>query len=187
MRYFTALNIKDTNAYSSINARLVYLHMLCSMDFVTHEYTCSTRRLAMELDMSHKAVRCAIDALLIASLVRAQGGAQARAQATTYIISELANNKGTSEGTSEGTQNYNNNKNKYSLSRVREEIFRPEMGKYIASYCDLDPDTTIQLANDWLMAMTIKKREEWDSKEDAWQHLLDWCNKHKKDRKYKAL
>lgn len=104
MRYFSALNISDTNAYSNINARLLYLHLLCEMDYNTRAVTISSRQLGYDLNMTHKAVRCALDALLTARLIRAQGGAQSRAQATTYIISDLDYYKGTSEGTSEGTQ-----------------------------------------------------------------------------------
>lgn len=49
-------------------------------------------------------------------------------------------------------------------------------------YCGTDEGRTLFLMRCWIRRMTIKKREEWDSKEDAWQHLLDWCNKHKNDK-----
>lgn len=195
MRYFSALNIKDTEAYQNVNARLVYLHMCCSMDYNTREYTISARALASHLDMTYKAARVAIGQLLAVGLiraqVRAQVGAQQGAQATTYIINGLEQFKGATEGATrgatEGAHIKNNNsqdKNKYSLAQAREDFFKREMAVWVAQYCSTEPEQTVNLMKDWLSSMVIKKREHWTSKEDCWQHLLDWCNKKKNLKKY---
>lgn len=180
MRYFQGLNIMDTSAYGSTNARLLYLHLLCVMDYSTRVVTISSRQLGYDLNMTHKAVRCALETLLTARLIRAQEGAQARAHATTYIISDLDYYKGTSEGTSEGTPLLENNKNKYSLTRAREEFFDKRYVACVGTYCSVDYQRAEELTAQWMTSMAIKKKEYWLDKTDAWQHCLDWCNKHKK-------
>jgi hypothetical protein len=176
MRYFTALNIKDTTAYKSVNARLLYLHLCCLMDYNTRQCTISTRQLASELEVTHKAVRCALDALLTAGLIRAQQGAQERAHATTYIISSLDDIKGTSEGTSEGTQ-INNIKNKYTLTHAREEFFDPTRVEKLAQYLVCSEEDARWHIDHFCVMMEIRERNEWADKTDAWQHLLSWCDK----------
>lgn len=198
MRYFTALNIKDTDAYRNINARLIYLHMCCSMDYTTREYTISARALAASLEMTYKTARVAIEQLLAVGLiraqVRAQQGAQQGAQATTYIINGLEVFKGATEGASKGAiegANINNinslENNKYSLTRAYEDFFTQKMAVYVDKYCSTTPKQTVKLMEDWLRSMEIKKRTTWISKEDCWQHLLDWCNKRKSQKKYQDI
>lgn len=182
MRYFTALNIKDTSAYSNINARLLYLHMCCSMDYNTRLYTCSTRMLASDLNMTHKAVRCALDALLTASLIRAQVGAQARAQATTYIISDLTYSKGTSEGTSEGTQ-INNNIDKFTLTHARAKFLEDIYVSKAADYWGLENTEAFNWVSAFLDIQYARKRDGWQNEGDAWRHLLDWCEKKRSKRR----
>lgn len=182
MRWFTALNMKDTAAYANPNARMVYFHMLCSMDYLTRTYTVSSRGLAMELDITHKAARVAIEQLLAVGLIRAQEGAQARAQATTYIISDIDRGKGTSEGTSEGTLLTNNNI-KFTLTHARGEFLKPERVEKIMEYLVCDYDTAEWHAMRWLAMMAIRQREEWQDERDAWQHLLSWIDKRKKEKR----
>ena len=195
MRWFVGLNIKDTEAYKNVNARLIYLHLLCSMDYNTRECTISARCLASDLGMTYKTARVALGQLLAVGLigaqVRAQPRAQQGAQATTYTINGLEVTKGATEGATRGAtrgahinNNISQDKEKYSLTRAREEFFRKDMAVYVAQYCDTEPQTTVKLMKDWLASMVIKKRETWISKEDAWQHLLDWCNKKKNLKKY---
>lgn len=185
MRYFYALNIKDTSAYRNINARLVYLHMLCSMDYNTRTYTCSTRSLAAELDLSHKAVRCALDALLTASLIWAQVGAQARAQATTYIISDLTYSKGTSEGTSEGTQ-INNNIDKFTLTHARARFLEEIYVEKAAAYWGVEIPESYNWVAAFIDVQSIRQRDGWQNEGDAWRHLLDWVDKKRTKRRTRS-
>lgn len=182
MRWFTALNIKDTAAYGNVNARLVYLHLLCSMDYSTRLCPMTSRGVAAELGITHKAARVAIEQLLAVGLIRAQAGAQARAQATTYIISDIDSSKGTSEGTSEGTL-LTNNKIKFTLTHAREEFLKPERVEKIMEYLVCDYDTAEWHAMRWLAMMAIRQREEWQDERDAWQHLLSWIDKRKKEKR----
>lgn len=182
MRYFYALNIKDTPAYRNINARLVYLHMLCSMDYTTRTYTCSTRALAAELDISHKAVRCALDALLTASLIRAQDGAQVRAQATTYIISDLSNGKGTSEGTSEGTL-INKELDKFTLTHARARFLEEIYVEKAATYWGVEIPESHNWVSAFLDVQAARQRDGWQNEGDAWRHMLDWCDKKRTRRR----
>lgn len=182
MRYFTALNIKDTSAYSNINARLLYLHMCCSMDYTTRQYTCSSRALASELNMTHKAVRCALDALLTASLIRAHDWAQPRAQATTYIISDLTYSKGTSEGTTEGTH-INNNIINFSLAHARARFLEDFRIDTASQYWGMERSEAYNWVCAFLDVQKIRQREGWRDEQDAWTHMLDWTDKKRKVRK----
>lgn len=179
MRYFSGLNISDTNAYSNINARLLYLHLLCVMDYNTRAVTISSRQLGYDLNMTHKAVRCALDALLTARLIRAQGGAQVRAQATTYIISDLDYYKGTSEGTRWGTQ-INKNNIKYTLSRAREEFLEFQRIDTAARYLGMEPRDAEGWVRSFMAVQELREREGWRDTADAWQHMLDWIEKKRK-------
>lgn len=179
MRYFVALNIKDTEAYRSINARLVYLHMCCCMDYNTRECQISSRALADELGISHKAVRCALDVLLTARLIRAQVGAHARAQANTYIISSFANVEGTSEGTLEDTQ-FNNNNIKFSLADARARFFSERYKEKAAEYWGFELIDTSNWCAAFLDVQEARQRKGWTDEGDAWRHMLDWVEKHKK-------
>ena len=182
MRYFTALNIKDTSAYSNINARLLYLHMCCSMDYTTRLYTCSTRMLASDLNMTHKAVRCALDALLTASLIRAQVGTQPRAQATTYIISDLTYSKGTSEGTSEGTF-INKELDKFTLTHARARFLEEIYVEKAATYWGVEIPESHNWVSAFLDVQAARQRDGWQNEGDAWRHMLDWCDKKRTRRR----
>lgn len=182
MRWFTALNIKDTDAYKSVNARLVYLHMLCSMDYKTRVYDVSARATAADVGITYKAARCAIDALLAAGLIRAQGGAQSRAQATAYVISDLPQSEGASEGATRGAP-INNNNIKFTLTHARGEFLKPERVEKIMEYLVCDYDTAEWHAMRWLAMMAIRERTEWQDERDAWQHLLSWIDKRKKEKR----
>lgn len=182
MRWFTALNIKDTDAYKNVNARLVYLHMLCAMDYKTRVYDVSARATAADVGITYKAARCAIDALLAAGLIRAQGGAQSRAQATAYIISDLPQSEGAIKGASEGAP-INNNNNIFTLTHAREEFLKPERVERIMEYLVCDFETAEWHAMRWLAMMAIRERSEWRDETDAWQHLLSWIDKRKKEKR----
>lgn len=178
MRYFTALNIKDTDAYKNVNARLVYLHLCCTMDYQTRLCSISTRQLASDLGLTHKAVRCALNALLTADLLRAQPRAQERAHAITYIISSLDDIKGTSEGTSEDTHINNNNKI-FSLAHVRERFFDDFRVLRLAEYLTCSEDDARWHVEHFCTMMDIRQKTSWADEVDAWQHLLSWCDKRK--------
>lgn len=185
IRYFTALNIKDTVAYRSINARLLYLHMCCSMDYSTRVFVCSGRALASELGMTYKAVRCAIDTLLAANLIRAQEGAQSRAQPTVYYINDLQGIEGASEVASEGTP-INNNNNKFSLTSARERFTKKEKINRVAEYLECEPFD----AENWVLMFfaiqELRQRSEWLDEIDAWQHMLSWIDIKRNSRRRAA-
>lgn len=182
MRWFTALNMKDTVAYANPNARMVYFHMLCSMDYLTRAYTVSSRGLAIELGMTRKTVTVAIEQLVAVGLIRCQEGSQARSQATTYIISDIDRGKEPSKEPSEGPLLTNNN-NKFTLTHAREEFLRPERVEKIMEYLVCDYDTAEWHAMRWLAMMAIRERTEWQDERDAWQHLLSWIDKRKKEKR----
>lgn len=176
MRYFNALNIADTEAYKNVHARLVYLHLLCSMDYKTRECKVSSRQLALALDMTHKTVRYALEQLHNSGLLRAQHGAQHGAQASTYIISDIEQYKGTSEGTSEGTHN-NNNNNNFPLTRMREEFLSKDRVCMLARYLECDELTSEGYILAFADVQELRQKSTWIDEIDAWQHLLSWCDK----------
>ena len=138
--------------------------------------------LASDLNMTHKAVRCALDALLTASLIRAQVGAQPRAQATTYIISDLTYSKGTSEGTSEGTQ-INNNINIFTLTHARAKFLEDIYVSKAADYWGMEATEAFNLVSAFLDVQTARQRDGWQNEGDAWRHMLDWVDKKRCKRK----
>lgn len=182
MRYFTALNIKDTDAYKSINARLVYLHMLCSMNYETREYKCSTRGIGAELGITRKAAVCAIDALTAVGLIRCQEGCQARSQAITYIINDLSYYKEPRKEPTKGTTLLDNNNNNISLTCVRERFLS---SPYLAKACEywgVECSEGENWVTAFVVAQELRQREHWDNEGDAWRHLLDWVDKKKQSR-----
>lgn len=193
MRYFVALNIKDTAAYSNVNARLLYLHMLCCMDYAARTYCASSRTIAAQLGISHKAARCAIDALIASGLIRAQERAQeraqTRAQATIYYINNLDDVKGTSEGTSEGTDkgtqisNYSNYSKSLSLARVISEFGAAERIEGVAEYMGCSTEQAAALIAEFTRYQELRQRDSWRDITDAWQHLLSWLEKRYKRQK----
>lgn len=211
-KYIVISDISKYPCYKNINARLLYLHIACNVDTSTYNYCQSVRRLAMELDMSVDAVRHAIkqltrDGLIttqVAPHLATQYAPQSTPQPTTHLhivtIKDISTPNGTPNTTPYTTPNttpsttlsttvdkiININKPpekvKFSLTRAREEFANNACGRAVMEYCGTDEGRTLFLMRCWIRRMTIKKREEWESKEDAWQHLLDWCNKHKNDK-----
>lgn len=182
MRWFTALNMKDTAAYANPNARMVYFHMLCSMDYLTRTYAVSSRGLAMELGMTRKAVTVALEQLVAVGLIRSQEWSQARSQATTYIISDIDRGKEPSKEPSKEPLLTNNNI-KFTLTHAREEFLRSERIEKIMEYLGCDFETAEWHSMRWLAMMAIRERTEWTDEKDAWQHLLSWIDKRKKERR----
>lgn len=182
MRWFTALNMKDTAAYANPNARMVYFHMLCSMDYLTRTYTVSSRGLAIELGLTRKTVTVAIEQLVAVGLIRCQEGSQARSQATTYIISDIDKGKEPSKEPSKEPL-LTINKINFTLTCAREEFLKAERLEKISEYLGVGVEKAEWLAMSWCAMMEIRQRTEWTDERDAWQHLLSWCDKRKKDKK----
>lgn len=211
-KYIVISDISKYPCYKNVNARLLYLHVACHIDTSTYDYCQSFRRLAMELDLSVDAVRHALkqlerDGLVttqVAPHLATQYAPQQTPQPTTHIHIVSNNQLGTPNGTPNTTPNTTpsttpnttectthlkiNNFNKapeqekYTLSRAREEFLNKRYIACVAQYCSIDFQNAEDCTNRWLKNMAIKKREEWVDKTDAWQHCLDWCNKHKNGR-----
>lgn len=211
-KYIVISDISKYPCYKNINARLLYLHIACNVDTSTYNYCQSVRRLAMELDMSVDAVRHAIkqltrDGLIttqVAPHLATQYAPQSTPQPTTHLhivtIKDLGTPNGTPNTTPYTTPNTTPNttdnttvdniinkkrppeKEKFSLTRACEEFSNKACGEALMKYCSVDTERALALMRAWVRNMTIKKRKEWDSKEDAWQHLLDWSNKHRNDK-----
>ena len=50
-------------------------------------------------------------------------------------------------------------------------------------YLVCDYDTAEWHAMRWLAMMAIRQRDEWQDERDAWQHLLSWIDKRKKEKR----
>lgn len=208
-KYIVISDISKYPCYKNVNCRLIYLHIACNVDTSVYDYCQSYRGLAMELDMSVDAVRHAIKQLvrdgLITTHVAPHTATQYAPQSTPQPLTHLHIVNNRDLGTPNGTPNttpittpnttisdtdstthlkINNNiksldQKKYSLARAREEFLDQKYIACVATYCNRAYDTAEKLTNKWILSMSLKKKEEWNDKTDAWQHCLDWCNKHK--------
>lgn len=79
---------RDLPCYRNLNARLVYLHCAMGCDISSYVYTCSLRRLAMEVGISYEAVRHALKALVADGLVEVGSTTQATTQTATQVATQ---------------------------------------------------------------------------------------------------
>ena len=81
---------RDLPCYRNLNARLVYLHCAMGCDISSYVYTCSLRRLAMEVGISYEAVRHALKALAADGLVEVGSTTQPTTQLATQPTTQPA-------------------------------------------------------------------------------------------------
>lgn len=80
---------RELPCYRNLNARLVYLHAAMGCDISSYVYTCSLRRLAVEVGISYEAVRHALKALAAAGLVEVGSTTQPTTQTATQPATQL--------------------------------------------------------------------------------------------------
>lgn len=86
---------RDLPCYRNLNARLVYLHCAMGCDISSYVYTCSLRRLAVEVGISYEAVRHALKALAADGLVEVGSTTQPTTQTATQPATQLTTQRTT--------------------------------------------------------------------------------------------
>jgi len=112
-RFVIIKNMREYPCYANVNARLLYLHLACLVDFTTYQTARSLRQLAYDLGIGLEAVRHAMRQLerdgLIATHVATQTATHSAThrttQPTTHITLLRINENGAPNGAPNNTPN----------------------------------------------------------------------------------
>lgn len=197
---------RDLPCYRNLNARLVYLHCAMGCDISSYVYTCSLRRLAVEVGISYEAVRHALKALAADGLVEVgsttqpttqtatQPATQLTTQRTTHLTTikinkiDTANrtaNHATNNATSNATDNatshngINNRTTKYPSKPFTLTNARECAGRLRRTAEDrlgLAEADAAAMVNDFLDRQRLKKHS-WDDEGDMAAHFIAFAEK----------
>ena len=192
-KYITILDIRNKQCYKNSAARLVYLHVACSVDVSTYNYVCSIRRLAGDLGLTVQSIRTALrqladEGLITTELVTHQltrGLTQQLTQPLTQIhvvkINEIdaATNTPTNTltNTPANTQknNLNNINNKNSpLTDAR--VAWAEKQKILENSLNLSPADASNMVETFRERQRLKKKS-WEDDGDLTAHLIAFAEK----------
>ena len=178
-KYCTILDISQCNCYKNINARLLYLHLACSVDVSTYTYATSIRRLSAESGLTVSATRHALCALEREGLITTT---QVATQVATHIhlvrfnelqcVSDTLND--TRSDTRSDTHINNNNKKAFTRSHACEKA-KDWIG-LLSAELSVTADQAEKLLVDFLRRMEIKGKT-WENEGDCLAHLISWSEK----------
>lgn len=197
-KYITILDIRSKQCYKNTAARLVYLHVACSVDVSTYNYVCSIRRLAGDLGLTVQSIRTALRQLVDEGLVTTElvthqltrGLTQQLTQPLTQIhvvktneidaATNAATNTPTNTppNTPPNTQknNLNNIKNKISpLTDAR--VAWAEKQKILENSLNLDEAAAAEMVATFRQRQQLK-RKSWTDDGDLTAHLISFAEKH---------
>lgn len=186
-KYITIKDIKATTAWHNINARLLYLHLACSMDVCSRIYARSVRGMAADTGMTVAAIRHALDALVEARLIDIDTthlATHPATQPTTHILvlkpNELEDNNNTANDTANDTANstdINNKKNqKESPHTHRVRACAEEGRRLLIEEYNVTATAATSAVKSFFRWQKMKGKE-WESDGDCLAHLLSWCEK----------
>lgn len=207
-KYIHIQDIRNCRCYTSVNARLLYLHVACQVDLSTYTCAKSLRQLARELDMSLGEVRHALSMLVDEGLIStytathtaAHNGKQLTTQLTTHLhivkVNEIdgasngASNTAsdTASDTANDTQNniFNNYSEELGLTLGRARECGKDLTEVIAAQLRL----TQQAAAEMVAAFFSRKELEgkrWKNLDDLTAHAVAWSEKRVQLPKVKPL
>lgn len=196
-KYITIKDIKATSAWHNVNARLLYLHLACSMDVCSRVYARSVRGMAADTGMTVAAIRHALEALEAARLIAIDTthlATQITAQPTTHVLvlapNKLDSDNNTPSNTESNTErrtdikNKNNTKEASHTHRVRacaEEGRRLLIEEYNVTA------TAATSAVKSFFRWQKMKGKEWESDGDCLAHLMSWCEKRLPRRRIETV
>lgn len=186
-KYITIKDIKATSAWQNVNARLLYLHLACSMDVVSRIYARSVRGMAAETGLTVAAVRHALDALEAARLIDIDTthlATHPATQPTTHILvlkpNELEDSNNThsnTESNTESSTDINNKKNqKESPHTHRVRACAEEGRRLLIEEYNVTATAATSAVKSFFRWQKMKGKE-WESDGDCLAHLLAWCEK----------
>ena len=178
-KYCTILDISQCNCYKNINARLLYLHLACSVDISTYTYATSIRRLSAESGLTVSATRHALCALEREGLIITT---QVATQVATHIhlvrynelqgVSDTLND--TLNDTSSDTHKNNNNQKAFTHSHACEKA--KDWAGLLSAELSVTADQADKLCVDFLRRMALKGKT-WENEGDCLAHLISWSEK----------
>ena len=199
-KYIQIRDLSKARCYENVNCRILYLHVACRCDVSTYTYAASTRQLARETGLSHRAVRTAAAQLVAEGYLTTHNATRQVAHSLTHMttqdvthlhvvtIRELDRQADrqadTQADTGVDTQKNNINNTSHPSpfrthdARAMLEELSCEAGKILG----LPQGEAKAKATDWLQRCELK-RKEWSDKGDALAHLLSWIEKHTPIRK----
>ena len=182
-KYCTILDISQCNCYKNINARLLYLHLACSVDVSTYTYATSIRRLSADIGMTVATVRHALSSLEREGLISTtQVATHSTTQVATHIhlvrFNELQCANDTScdtlNDTSCDTHKNNNNQKAFTHSHACEKA--KEWVGLLSAELQISADQADKLCVDFLRRMSLKGKA-WENEGDCLAHLISWSEK----------
>lgn len=196
-KYITIKDIKATCAWQNVNARLLYLHMACSMDVVSRIYARSVRGMAADTGLTVAAVRHALDALVEARLIDVDTthlATHPATQPTTHVLvlkpNELEDNNNTANDTANDTDNrtvINNKKNQKESPHTHRVRACAEQGRRLLIEEYNVTATAATSAVKSFFRWQNMKGKEWESDGDCLAHLMSWCEKRLPRRRIETV
>ena len=186
-KFIVIKDIKSTSAWQNVNARLLYLHIACSMDVVSRIYARSVRGMAADTGLSVAAIRHALEALEAARLIAIDTthlATQPTTQPTTHVLL-LAPNKletpndtpnDTPSNTANDTDINNKNKQKEASHTHRVRACAEEGRRLLIEEYNVTATAATSAVKSFFRWQNMKGKE-WESDGDCLAHLLAWCEK----------
>lgn len=182
-KYCTILDISQCNCYKNINARLLYLHLACSVDVSTYTYVTSIRRLAAESGLTVSAIRhalCALerDRLLITTQVATHSTTQVATHIHLVRYNELQGVNDTSCDTScdISCDTHKNNNNQKAFTHSHACAKAKDWVGLLSAELSVTADQADKLCVDFLRRMQLKGKT-WENEGDCLAHLISWSEK----------
>lgn len=201
IKYTTIPDIRRYSSYSSVNARILYLHLACSMDVSTRQYCHSWRQLAADLDMPLQQLRTALKQLERDGLVVTQTVTQRVTYGLThkvthgvtqiYILSVSELDEATNEATnsltnsptnsptnsrSNSDKNNINNSNSLKAPLTDARVAWEEKARDLAKVLGLSAEDAAALTKQFRERQHLKGKT-WESEGDVLAHMISWAEK----------
>lgn len=206
-RFVIIKNIRDYPCYANVNARLLYLHLACLVDFTTYTTARSLRQLSYDLGMGLEAVRHAMrqlerDGLIathVATHTATQRATQRTTQRTTHITLLKINENGAPHGAPHNTPHntpYNTPCNtprhtqELNIIKTEEKALTHEgarecaedLVKVLEDALAMDHAAAAAMVDAFCKRMEVKKKA-WPSHADMRAHVIAWAEKRLPIRK----
>lgn len=196
-KYITILDLRSKQCYKNTVARLLYLHVACSVDVSTYNYVCSIRRLAGELGLTVQSIRTALrqlvdEGLVTTELVTHQSTRGLTHQLTHQLTQPLtqihvmrineidaASNTAanTAANTPTNTQKNNlNNKNNKNSPLTDARVAWAEKQKILENSLNLDEAAAAEMVATFRQRQQLKKKT-WTDEGDLTAHLIAFAEK----------
>ena len=189
--------MRDYPCYANVNARLLYLHLACLVDFTTYQTARSYRQLAYDLGMGLEAVRHAMrqlerDGLVathVATHTATHPATHRTTQPTTHITLLRINENGapngapnntpdnTPDNTPRHTQDLNRiilEKKKLTHDRARE--CAEELAGTLKDTLEMDAAAAAAMVDAFCKRMELKGKK-WADHADMVAHVIAWAEK----------